>query len=744
MEISPVLLFCGLLACAIPCFVLAQPGPKVGVVLSGGGARGYAHIGALKVLEEAGVRVDYIGGTSMGSIIGGLYASGWPAEAMEDVLRASNISDMLLDHLPRHTKSFILKEHGEHYAFSMTLPDFRLAVPGGLSAGQMAYDFLSRMTTPVHHIRDFNQLPIPYLCVAADLETGEQVLLQEGFLADAMRASGSLPILLGPVRMNGRLLTDGGIVNNFPVREVINMGADIIIGVRVEGVAYELKELDRIDKMLLQIAFYQANRMSEIQQTLCDVMIRPKVADYSVTSFNEIDTLLTLGELAAMTQWDTLIAIARLQQGRPDPQPIRRPVPVIADSVIINSIQVENPVCYTSDYIIDQVVPQRSGKIAYADFYKSLLHLKGAGHLSSIRYRFDGENPGKDLWLFPHAQKGYDRQVKLGVHYDNVYRASFLLNATIEHALVPQGFASLDIIVLDRFRYFFHYLINRGGKPSPGFTSRLHFNEFDYVLPQPVQIDSALTLNQIRVNYADFSNSLYLRLLDGHNRNAGLSAELKYFDAHSGQLQGEQASRSFILENAFYLTGGGYWKWDGLDDRFFPKRGARWGFSAKATYPLTKLMQEGSRTGWGFTADFTWERAFSLSHVWALCPEASAGWTLGQAPAPYLFFLGGYNKNLINHFKPFVGLPFASQGGSRLLSAHLPLRFQPWKKHFISLGVAGALLDDYLHDRPDEFRSFYSGFLRYSYSSPVGPIELTYAKANGQKGILYFNLGHWF
>ncbi|MDV7393407.1 hypothetical protein RZS08_18685, partial [Arthrospira platensis SPKY1] len=138
------------------------------------------------------------------------------------------------------------------------------------------------------------------------------------------------------------------------------------------------------------------------------------------------------------------------------------------------------------------------------------------------------------------------------------------------------GFASLDLILLDRFRYFFHYLIDNGLKPSYGFKSRLHFNDFSYRLPEPVALDSALMLEQIKVDYTDFSNQFYIRLLTGNSRSAGLGAEFKYFRARSEQLSGDQARGAFILEDAFYFTSLAYWKSDRLDDRWFPTRGSRW------------------------------------------------------------------------------------------------------------------------------------------------------------------------
>ena len=734
-----------LVVCVLPCLLISQNnGPKVGVVLSGGGAKGYAHIGALKVLEEAGLRIDYIGGTSMGSIIGGLYAAGWPAHALDSILRQINVSDIVQDQLPRSTRSFLEKEYGEHYSFTLSLPGFQLQAPDALSAGQLLYDMLSRLTIPVHAIRDFNKLPIPYLCIATDLETGKQVILRDGFLPEAMRTSGSLPILLAPMHRDGRLLIDGGAVNNFPAREVKEMGPDILIGITVEGDPYKGAELEQLDKLLAQIAYFRLYEMSEVQYPLCDILIRPNISDFTVTSFDDVDTILYRGEVAARSIWDSLVQVARLQQGLADPLPMVRPVPQIQDSVTIRKVDIEDPACFSPEFILSRFESPLPGKIAYCDFFEGIQRLKGTGHLKFIQYRFDGEGPEKDLWLLPQSQNGYDKKLKVGIHYDDVYRASFLLNATIEHALLKNAYASLDLILLDRFRYFFHYLIDNGRKPSPGFISRLHFNTFDFRLPEPVQLDSALVLDHIDITYTDFSNQIYLRLLNGSSRIAGLGVELKYFRTRSDQLRGEQARRSFILEDAFYLTGQAFFKWDRLDDRWFPTRGSRLDLTVRATYPLSPLMQEGAMSGVGVMVDVDLESAVPLKPKWALCLELHGGWTWGEAPAPYLFFLGGYNRNLINHFKPFPGLPFAAEGGSRLISGQLSLRVNPWKKHFVSLGAAGAFLDDYLHDQPDEFRAFYSGFLRYSFSSPLGPIELTQAFSNAYSGIFYFNLGYWF
>ena len=198
----------------------AQDDFKIGLVLSGGGARGYAHIGALQVLEEAGIRVDYLGGTSMGSIVGGLYAAGYPADSLEAMLRRTPIEAILEDEIGRDNRPIYDKLYNEHYIIGLNLKDFSPQLPTALSNGQRVRDLFSHWTAPVKQIDDFSRLPIPFLCVGTDIVTGEEVLLESGSLADAMRASAALPGALSPHTIGEHTMTDGGVSNNYPAQEV--------------------------------------------------------------------------------------------------------------------------------------------------------------------------------------------------------------------------------------------------------------------------------------------------------------------------------------------------------------------------------------------------------------------------------------------------------------------------------------------------------------------------------------------
>src|SRR6478752_7085156 len=159
-----------------------KPKPKIGLVLSGGGAKGFAHIGVLKVLEEAGVKISYIGGTSMGAVVGGLYASGYTARQIDSIFRATDFDALVNDFIPRASKSFYEKKNEELYAFVLPFANFKVGIPMALSKGMYNYTLLTKLTLNVRHVRDFNQLPIPFLCMATDIESGDEVILNKGFL----------------------------------------------------------------------------------------------------------------------------------------------------------------------------------------------------------------------------------------------------------------------------------------------------------------------------------------------------------------------------------------------------------------------------------------------------------------------------------------------------------------------------------------------------------------------------------
>ena len=227
--------------------------PKIGLVLSGGGAKGFAHIGVLKVIDSLGIKIDYVAGTSMGAIIGSLYASGYSGQQLEDLFNKVDFDELINDEFPREAKSFYERESEEKYAINLPFDNFKIKLPSGLSRGQNVYNLLYQLMLPVNEVRDFEKLPIPFFCMATNIETGESLILDKGRLAEAVTASGALPSIFQPVTIGDKILIDGGVTNNFPIEELKAKGMDIIIGVDVQDDLRDREALKTAPEILLQI-----------------------------------------------------------------------------------------------------------------------------------------------------------------------------------------------------------------------------------------------------------------------------------------------------------------------------------------------------------------------------------------------------------------------------------------------------------------------------------------------------------
>jgi NTE family protein len=289
--------------------------PRIGLVLSGGGARGAAHIGVLKVLEELHVPIDAIAGTSMGAVVGGLYASGLSAREIEAIMTSLNWQDAFRDRPPREDLTFRRKQEDQNFLvkFPLGLRGSRIQLPKGLIQGQKLNQTLRRLTLPVAHIASFDDLPTPFRAVATDLETGEAVIIGSGDLTSAMRASLSAPGVFSPVEREGRLLVDGGVAENLPVDVARAMGVDVLI---VVDVGFPLLKRDQlssapvISNQMLAILIQRNSRQQRKMLTANDIVIEPPLGDVSSFDFGIVGRVVSVGETAARGAQDRLAALA--------------------------------------------------------------------------------------------------------------------------------------------------------------------------------------------------------------------------------------------------------------------------------------------------------------------------------------------------------------------------------------------------------------------------------------------------
>ncbi|MFB2685758.1 patatin-like phospholipase family protein [Shewanella mangrovisoli] len=304
-------IFASVFLCLLLTPLYAAERPKVGLVLSGGGAKGAAHVGVLKILEEHHIPVDYIAGTSIGAYVAGMYSLGYSASEVEAIMMGVDWDSGYSDTIPRNVLSYRDKQLRDRYNIPLNIgyTEGEVRAPSGLLRGQTMSQLLRQSTDLVQQFGDFDALAIPYRAVATDLETSLPVVIDHGSLVKAMQASATVPGALQPTQIDGKLLVDGGIANNMPVDVVKAMGADIVIAVDIGSPLVTKDKLDSTIAVLDQLSNFLTNASTEKQKQLLsekDVLIRPAIDALSTTDFTIMPLALTLGKEAANGQLDKL------------------------------------------------------------------------------------------------------------------------------------------------------------------------------------------------------------------------------------------------------------------------------------------------------------------------------------------------------------------------------------------------------------------------------------------------------
>jgi NTE family protein len=720
--------------------VRAQSNPTVGLVLSGGGAKGYAHIGALRVIEEAGVRVDYIGGTSMGAIVGGLYAAGYSADQLEELLRGIDILSELQDAVEREDRTIYEKIYNEKYLLSISMQDFGIQLPTALSDGQRVHDLFAHWTAHVGHVRDFSKLPIPYLAVATDLETGDAIVLEEGMLAEVMRASAALPGVLSPTEVGGHLVTDGGVSNNYPAEEIRAKGMDFVLGVSVESEPMKASEITSVADLMMQIAFFQANRRNIEQYAETDLDIKPELDGYTVLSFTEIDSLIEAGYRAALKmkpRLDSLAALQRPTNSKPDTT--AAPIPEFLN---VGRVEISGSVELSDRQILSFFDDKLPGRIRWDDFREGLTDLHVTGRYANIDYRWTITDEATDevaLELIFTQTPAFGQQLRIGLHYDPVYRSNLLLNLTLYDQIVDNTTTSLDLIAGNRLRYRFDYRVNRVNGSAFGLRSRWDYADLGFDVEEVPNEELGITLDRVDFRFNDLTSEFYWDVRQTKNSFTGLAAGLKYYSSDSDQLEDADTASLYALSENWYFVPRVYFIYDKLDQPHFPLSGFTIDADARAIHAL-----DGSTSGWAFNADIDFLGLLPLAERHALGLELRGGAFLDRTALPYRYYLGGINRKLLNNFKRFPGLELGEASGSNLLMGEVFWRWRILGSHFTRLGGQAARVGN-----PEIFpSSIGEGWIvglnvGYGLSTPLGPIEIVYG-GSSEGGQLYFYLGHWF
>jgi NTE family protein len=370
--------------------------PKIGLVLGGGGARGAAHIGVLKVLEQLRVPIDVVAGTSMGSIVGGLYASGLSADEIEGVLNSIDWDDAFKDRTPREDRPFIRKRDDDLYLVQRDLgvgDDGKVKFPAGLVEGQKIDLILKKATLHVDAIDDFDDLPTPFRAIATDVVTGKAAVLGHGDLARAIRASMSVPAIFAPVEIEGKLLVDGGIASNVPVSVARSMGADIVIVIDVGSPALKREELTTVIDIANQLTWMLTARNTEAELATLkpnDVFMRPELGDFSAANFAQARTVIPIGEKAAGEKRARLAKLGVSEQAFQRHLAARESR--AGGTPIVEFVRLDNQ-SKLSDEVIEARLHTRVGvPLDTAALDRDIGDIYGLGNFESVRYEIVKEN----------------------------------------------------------------------------------------------------------------------------------------------------------------------------------------------------------------------------------------------------------------------------------------------------------------------------------------------------------------
>lgn len=713
-----------------------QNRPKVGLVLSGGGAKGFAHIGVLKVIEEAGVKIDYIGGTSMGSVIGGLYATGYNAAQIDSIFQSTNFDELINDFIPRSSKNFYEKRNDELYALVLPFNKFKVGIPEALSKGMYNFNLLSSVTRSVRYQRDFQNLPTPFLCIGTDIETGKQVILNKGNLAQAIIASSAFPSLFSPIMIDDRLIIDGGVTNNYPIDEVRKLGADIIIGVDVQDDLLTRKSLKDATKILVQINnLHTIEKMKEnIKKT--DIYVKPDIRDYGVISFDKGKEIIKKGEDAAFAVYEKLKPLGEGSNRYEKPK-----LKLEVDSLQIDKINLGPLSSYTKEYVTGKLRFKPGTKIAYSQLIKGINNLNATQNFSAIDYSLDERPDGQDDLNLKLVENPTQTYLKFGLHYDGLFKSAVLVNLTRKKTLFKNDIASLDIVLGDNFRYNFDYYVENGYNLSVGFKSQ--FNQFNRNVARELSgldfVDTSV--NSINMDYSDFTNQLYFQSLFVQKFLLGAGIEYKDLRINSPTLD---ASDQFI-EKSQYGSVFGYLKYDTLDNKYFPTKGVFFSGDIQS-YLLSSNYTNNFNPFSIAKADFGVAATVFKNATIKVATEA--GFTFGSDSVPYLnFVLGGYGYNTINNFRHFYGYDFLSLAGNSYIKSTVNFDYEIIKNNHLNFTANFANIGNNIYNSVDWISiPNYSGYaIGYGLETAIGPLEIKHSwSPETAKGYTWFSVGFLF
>ena len=710
---------------------------KVGVVLSGGGAKGMAHIKALKVIEEAGIPIDYIAGTSMGAIVGGLYAIGYTPEQLDSMVRKQDWTFLLSDRIKRSAMSLTDRERSEKYTVSIPFTKTpKDAVTGGIMKGQNLANLFSDLTVGYHDSINFNKLPIPFACVAANVVNGEQIIFHDGILSTAMRASMAIPGVFTPVRQDSMVLVDGGIVNNYPADVVKAMGADIIIGVDVQNALKKADKLNSVPDILGQIVDITCQSNHDKNVDLTDTYIRVNVDGYSSASFTPaaIDTLMRRGEEAAKDQWSSLLALKKKIGIAEDYTPKQHgPYSSLSNArtIYVTDISFSGVEVDDKKWLMKKCKLEENSDISTQQIEQALNQLRGSQSYSSASYTLKETPEGYHLNFL--LQEKYERRINLGIRFDSEEIASLLVNATADLTTRIPSRLALTGRLGKRYAARIDYTLEPMQQRNFNFSYMFQYNDINIY----EEGDRAYnTTYKYHLAEFGFSDVWY------KNFRFGLGLRFEYYKYKDFLFKKPEIS-DLKVESEHFLSYFAQVQYNTYDKGRFPSKGSDF----RAAYSLyTDNMAQYNEHAPFSALNASWASVIPVTRRFAVIPSIYGRILIGRDfPYPLQNAIGGEVPGFyIPQQLPFAGVTNLELMDNTVMIASIKFRQRMGAIHYLTLTGNYGLTDSNFFDilKGKQLFGISAG---YGMDSIFGPLEISLGYSNQtDKGSCFVNLGYYF
>lgn len=746
--------------------------PTVALVLSGGGAKGAAHIGVIEHIESLGIPVDLVLGTSMGGLIGGLYALGYTTEEMDSLVRNMDWGWAFSDKLSREYISYTDMKYKEKYLLSIPFyyekdyyrmkladehrfdevmrqdvlhigadnedgPEFLKnnllgSLPSGYIYGQNVSNLISSLTIGYQDSIDFKQLPKPFVCVAADMVSGKAKIWHSGKMNEAMRSTMSIPGIFAPVRTQGMVLVDGGLRDNYPTTLAREMGADIIIGVDLSQKQRTYIQVNNLGDIIGQGIDMLGRDAFEKNVNVPDVKIKPSLPEFNMMSFSPtaIDTIIVRGREAAMAQDSLLKEVALKTAGKYMPPLKKKAYDFHADSLVIADIEIKGVLPREQALLMDRLHLKFGQKISRDDLDDIVAQIYGTQAYDYVTYELLGESEPFKLVL--NCKKGPVHQFGLGVRADTEEIVSVLIN-----------------IGINSHRLYGH-TYDLTGKISANPYLQL---KWSYDVPKIPTLNAAVSVRWTDMNMLNFGNNrLSLNFLNARQEFYMSNIKWKWFDIKAGvrndifairNVKSEQiiGDYDFTQLNNDFVSLFMDARSETFDDGYFPTRGLSAGLGYSWTFAGFPKKIHNFHT---VTADF--KTVIPAGEVLAFLPYLNARLLFGHdIPVAYFNAMGGsLAARYVDQQIPFIGITNLSAMKNILTVFGLDMRLRLARNHYLT-GIVNYARDANSFKEYGEGLGYFGAGVEYAFDTIFGPIKgnIHWSNITNKVGV-YLSAGYNF